>query len=176
MPTVFLKGLVQMRAVSILLFALLLFSAPNNGSAQAVSDLQSGVRVRVETRSAGKIVGTLSSATADSIRVVRNGETRAFALSETQSVAQSPGPSSARGMVRTGIASGLIGAAAGAGIGAMTFKPCESKGVYNCAYVPNSRPRATVFGAAAFGVSSLVIGGIVGAIKGSDSWTLVALH
>jgi hypothetical protein len=159
-----------------LVVVFLLLICPLTVSAQSVADLHAGMRVRVQTERAGVLVGTVSAVSADSIRIVRGGETRAFSLAETKSVSTSTGPSSYRGVLRTGLASGLIGAAAGAGIGAMTYKPCESKGIFNCAYVPNSRPRATVFGAAAFGISSFVIGGVVGAIRGSDAWAPVALH
>lgn len=160
--------------VLVLSFAAL--TAPSVVNAQRVTDLRQGVRVRVDTGRPGVLIGRLESATADSIRVVAVGETLAFSLADTRSVSTSPGPDRMRGMLRTGVVTGIVGTIVGAGIGAKAFKPCQDVVAYDCARVPNTRPRAAAFGAVVFGVSSLVIGGAVGAIRGSDKWTQVPIR
>ncbi len=149
---------------------------PSAVTAQRLADLQQGARIRVATHSYGDFTGTLESATSDTIRLRDNRQTLAFSVADTKGVSTSAGPSPMRGMLRTGAMSGVIGSIVGAGVGAMTYKPCKLDGVFDCAFVPNSRARATTFAAISFGVSSLVIGGVVGAIRGSDSWTPVTLH
>lgn len=165
-----------LRIMSLVLFFSATAAVSSTVSAQRLADLQQGARIRVETRNYGDFVGTLESATADTIRLRDNRQTLAFSVADTRSVSTSPGASAARGMLRTGIASAILGTLAGAGVGYMTYKPCKLDGVFDCAYVPTTRARATTFAAISFGASALIIGGVVGAIKGSDNWTPVALH
>lgn len=166
--------LLRMTALSFAVSCAAAFSSP--ARAQRLADLQQGARIRVQTRSHGDFVGNLESATSDTVKVRDGRQTLAFSVADSKVISTSSGPSSARGMLRTGVTAGVLGGIAGAAVGAMTYKPCNPDGAFDCAFIPNTRSRATTFAAVSFGVTSLVIGGVVGAIRGSDNWTPVALH
>ena len=141
--------------------------------AQKIDDLVEGVRVRVEVPRVRAVEGTFQGASVDSVKVVSDGVHLVFPRAENVTVFRSAGVNRYRSALLVGTISGVLGAVAGGVIGSMSYKPCESKGVYDCGYVPNTRSRATVFGASVFGFSSMVIGGLVGAIHPGDVWVPV---
>lgn len=160
----------------LVLISVLLLSVPFELAAQRVSDLQQGVRMKVETASSGSVIGTFESATQDTIKIRTSLDRRAFALDSANTILVSNGPGRARGMLRFGIPAGILGGALGAAISGMTWEPCKPGRIYDCRYAPTTRARATVGGGAIIGLGSMLIGGVVGAISGSETWTPVTTH
>lgn len=148
----------------------LVVAASGSARAQKVDDLVEGVRVRVEAPRVRAVQGTFQSASSDSVKVIADGVHLVYPRSDSIAFYRSAGVNRSRSALVIGSISGLVGAVAGGAIGSMSYKPCESKGFYDCGYVPNSKSRATVFGASVFGVSSFVIGGVAGALSAGDTW------
>lgn len=161
--------------ISLVLLCALVLAFPGVVRAQRISDLPIGARVRVETGSA-RVIGKLENVSADSVKVRTNLDLRAFALSDAKSVWVSTGPGRGHGMLKAGVPAGVIGALAGAGLSYLTWEKCKPGHIVQCAYVPSTRGKATVFGGAAIGAVSFVIGSAVGAIAGSETWSRVSLQ
>ena len=160
----------------LILFFVILLAAPVDLAAQRVSDLSLGARVRVETNGSGFVTGTFESATTDSIKIRTHLDRRAFALDSTRSVLVSSGPGRTRGMLRVGIPAGIIGGAVGAAISGLAWEHCRPGHIYDCRFAPTTRARATVSGGAIIGLASMLIGGVAGAISGSEGWAPVTTH
>lgn len=140
------------------------------GNAQKVDDLVEGVHVRIGVAGRKPLNGTFRSASTDSIGIVADGVHLVFPRSDSVAVFRSAGVHRGRSALLGGAVAGILGGVVGAAIGSTAYKPCESKGVFDCAYVPNSRTRATVFGGAVFGVPSALIGVLVGAARAGPTW------
>ncbi|MBA3656953.1 MAG: hypothetical protein H0W69_06340 [Gemmatimonadaceae bacterium] len=164
----------QGAASGLVLFLAIVF--PATLPAQRVADLVQGTRVRVVSHERMTREGFFRSATSDSITIIANGAPLALSLGETVSVARFAVVNRGRDAMRLALIGGTVGALIGAGIGAKSFKPCESKGVYDCSRVPGTKRQATIFGSVIVGVSSFITGGLVGAVRGTESWAPVSLH
>jgi hypothetical protein len=150
------------------LFALIVFTP--SARAQKIDDLVQGARVRVAI-GGHSVDGNFQSASPDSIKIVADGGVHlVFPRTDSVAVFRSAGVHRGRSALLVGTTAGILGAIAGAAIGSSSYKPCESKGFYDCSYVPNSKARATVFGGFVFGVPSALIGALVGAAGAGHSW------
>src|SRR4051812_44309755 len=81
--------------------------------AQRVSDLVQGMHVRVRGHDFLITDGQVQTVTMDSLTVVTSGVIRPFTITETRSIFVATPPNRARGMWRTGVATGVIGALLG---------------------------------------------------------------
>jgi hypothetical protein len=141
-------------------------------------DLASGARVRVTAPAAGRIVGTLLRATADSIRIeLANGSSVAFPADGISQLELSTGVQR-RGWKGAGIGL-LAGAGTGAVIGLATYRRTECDEpvleTFVCSFVDRTSRDVTVIADAAM-VGTL--GAIVGALIGHaarESWVRVPL-
>jgi hypothetical protein len=158
-------------------------SVPRFIAAQSVSDrvsvdLASGARVRVTAPAAGRIVGTLLSATGDSIRVeLANGSSVAFPVDGLSRLELSTG------VQRRGWKGAGIGLLAGAGIGGViglaTYRrtQCDEPllETFVCSFVDQTSRQVTVIADAAMvGTVGAIVGALIGHV-GRESWVRVPL-
>ncbi len=158
------------RSCTRLAFFLVAIGCPLAASGQRAADLVQGVRLRVVSTDHMTQEGFFSRATGDSITIIANGVPLSLSLSETSSVSRFTVVNRSATALRYALIAGTLGALAGAGIGARSFKPCVSRDVFDCSRVPGTRRQASVFGSVIFGASSVFIGGLVGAVRGKERW------
>ena len=68
-----------------------------------------------------------------------------------------------------------LGVVAGAVVGAVTYKECESDHFLGCIMAPQSASESAAMGGMLFGALGLVGGGIVGLLNRTDRWASVTL-
>ena len=124
------------------------------------------------------VVGSLVSATADSIAIVpmgpRSQDIATIARTTVQALEVSDGR---HRHPWTGLAFGLSGGAAvGAIIGAVSYKPCHPTEFLGCFLVPASREESALFEATVFGGLGAMAGLLVGTLYQTDDWHPVTLE
>jgi hypothetical protein len=158
-------------------------SAPRPAFAQTAPDGASvtvapGSRIRVATPATGRIVGTLLSATSDSLHLeVVNGSSIAFPVASVSQLELSAG------VRRNGWKGAGIGLLAGAGVGGViglaTYRRTECDEpvleLFVCSFIDQTSRNVTVVADAALaGTVGAVVGALIGHV-GRESWVRVPL-
>jgi hypothetical protein len=162
---------------------LALASISHIADAQIAATLQSGVRVRIVPVNGKRIVGTVASATTDSVSLYSRGtrgSTLTFARSEVSTIQVSRGRSRVQGALIKGAIGLGIGAVSGALIGATTYSRDEntctpSAGnwcLFGCLIVC-SRGDAALFAGTLLGAGGLLVGTVTGVATGWEKWDTV---
>lgn len=152
--------------------------------AQRTNELQKGIRVRVTATNGASVVGAYLGFENDSMNVQEQGARalpRSMAMSDVSKIEVSEGNNRAMGgLIKAAIGLG-IGAAAGAIVGAISYRAqsdsCPPGGGLDCGwgcFFVCSRGSAAGFVGALGGAAGLVVGGIYGLATGHESWTTVA--
>jgi hypothetical protein len=169
------------RSIILVICATFLVSA--SGWAQRTNELQKGVRVRITHRNGANVVGAYLGFENDSVNVQEQGlQTlpRSMAMSDVSKIEVSNGSSRATGgLIKAAIGLG-IGAAAGAVVGAVSYRSqtdkCSSGGGLDCGwgcFFVCSRSAAAGITGVLGGAAGFIVGGIYGLATGHESWSTV---
>jgi hypothetical protein len=157
--------------------------APREAAAQLSASsasvvLPPGSRVRVTAPATGRVVGTLLSATADSVRLeVTDGSSLALSTTSLSALELSAG---VRRNAWRGAGIGLlVGAGVGGVVGLATYRRAECydnpiEGFFCDLVNRTSRSVTVVSDAALFGTAGAIVGAIVGQV-GRERWVRVTL-
>jgi hypothetical protein len=161
----------------------------NVAIAQRAADVEKGVHVRITELHGKRFSGSLVSSTSDSVTVITDGAgmVRSMPSPEIGSFEVSTGRHRGQGALIKGAIGLGIGLASGALLAAASFsepkaKQCTSDpsdifglgcALSNACFAICTRGEAAAAGGILGGASGLVIGTIVGAVQGRESWTVV---
>jgi hypothetical protein len=134
-----------------------------------------GTRVRVTApgNNLDKYVATVVDVRGDSIVVNVRNSSLVVGLAEVTELEVSTGK---RTQFWRSAGYGLgLGIAAGALVGAVTYKECESDHFLGCMMAPQSASESAAMGGILFGALGFVGGSVVGMVKRTDRWASVTL-
>ena len=146
---------------------ILTFGAYDDARTQVVT---TGQRVRLTSTRLGfqRQLGSVVSASADSLTVVLATDTAAIALSDLDGLELSrPGGR------RTGRGALLglgWGAFTGLVVGLVTYQECVPQWLFDCLLAPKSRGEAALMGSVGLGILGTAIGTIAGALTHGERW------
>lgn len=142
-------------------------------SAQRVTDIDKGVRVRITSSHGKTFSGSLVAASAESVTVLKDGAPviRTTPSSDIARLEVSTGRHRGMGALLKGAIGLGIGVAGGALLGAASYSERSPSCFFDC-----TRGQAAAFGASLGGVAGLVFGTIVGVATGHESWTAVSIR
>ena len=157
----------------LLLIGLVTFSGQL--SAQTVSSIEAGDRVRIESEEvSGEF--TVPAVQADTLSIPRGAGLVKVRISQLRGLEVLRRRSALQGAGRGFLIGGGIGAAAGAVIGYYTYEECETDVPLGCLLAAESRGEEAMFGAVLLGM----LGGLGGLLVGSESpggrWEEVSLR
>jgi hypothetical protein len=143
-------------------------------SAQSVSDLQRGARIKVTPATGKERTGAFVSFANDSLSFVINdvSATRlVLPLAQVKSVRVSKGRNRSRGSVKGLIIGSLAGVAAGAMVGAASTTRARGDCILDC-----TKSQSAMFAGIFYGSLGVIGGAIVGGIVGSEDWQRIDLR
>lgn len=133
-----------------------------------------GTRVQVTRGDGWVILGELTWASADSLRVVDGAETvHTMPLTAVEGMRRSLGRH--RKFARNFLVTAGVAAIGAGALGAVTWSPCESTAFMGCLMHPGSRGEAFEWGMAVGGIIGVPAGLIVGATRRYEEWVEVDL-
>jgi hypothetical protein len=143
------------------------FGSYNDARAQVVTTDQ---RVRLTSTRLGfqRQLGSVVSASADSVTVALTTDTAAIALADLDRLELSrPG---GRRTGRGALLGLFWGAFTGLGVGLFTYQECVPSSFFDCLLAPKSQGEAALEGSVMLGILGTAIGTIAGALTHGERW------